>query len=202
MSWWKAALPLIVAGLLSGCVSDREGYDYAAISRKIGPPKPGQSRIVVLSEKGNSFSAAGCNLAVDGGAAGTVNPGTYVYVDRPAGRHELVATQALFPGDTRREVATAAGRTHFFLVKNSSRADTVNGGVLIGGLVGMAVASAVTAGSDNPGPVELYPLEESAARTILANLQLAKWAGGEPRHPPARVRFRPPRVNPTGKPGI
>jgi hypothetical protein len=45
---------------------------------------------------------------------------------------------------------------------------------MIGGLVGMAVASAVTTGSDNPGPVELYPLEESAARTILANLQLAE----------------------------
>jgi hypothetical protein len=174
MSWRNAALPLIVAGLLSGCMSDRTGFDYAAISQKVGPPKPGQSRIIVLSEKGNNFSAAGCNLAVDGNAAGAVNPGTYVYVDRPAGRHELVATQALFPGDTKREITTAAGRTHFFLVKNSSRGDTLKGGAMIGGLVGMAVASAVTTGTDNPGPVELYPLEESAARTILANLQLAE----------------------------
>jgi hypothetical protein len=174
MSWRGAALPLIVAGLLSGCVSDRSGFDYAAVAQRVGPPKPGQSRIVVLSEKGNGLSAAACDLKVDGNPAGAVNPGTYVYVDRPAGRHELLATQALFPGDSKREITTAAGRTHFFLVKNSSRGDTLKGGALIGGLVGMAVASAVTTGSDNPGPVELYPLEESAARTILANLQLAE----------------------------
>src|SRR5258706_10052328 len=137
MSWRGAALPLIVAGLLSGCMSDRTGFDYAAISQKIGPPKPGQSRIVVLSEKGNNFSAAGCNLAVDGNASGAVNPGTYVYVDRPAGRHELVATQALFPGDTKREITTAAGRTHFFLVNNTSRGDTLKGGPMIAAPGGM-----------------------------------------------------------------
>ena len=34
--------------LLSGCMTAKVGTDYAAISQKIGPPKAGQSRVVVL----------------------------------------------------------------------------------------------------------------------------------------------------------
>ena len=36
---------------LSGCVTAKIGTDYAAVSQKMGPPKPGQSRIVVLQQK-------------------------------------------------------------------------------------------------------------------------------------------------------
>jgi hypothetical protein len=32
--------------------------------------------------------------------------GTYVYVDRPAGRHQLIASESLFPGDTKRDITT------------------------------------------------------------------------------------------------
>lgn len=175
MSWRGAALPLIVAGLLSGCVSDRSGFDYAAISQKVGPPKPGQSRIVIISEKANGMESAVCDLKVDGAAVGNrLTPGTYVYADRPAGRHELVASQTLFPGETKRDFTTAPGRTYFFLAKNSERSKAVTGGVMIGGLTGALVASAITAGNANPGPVDLYPLDEGATRTTLAGLQLAE----------------------------
>jgi hypothetical protein len=172
----RGVVLLMVAGLLSGCVSDRTGFDYAAIVRKVGPPKPGQSRIVVLSEKrtGLGFDAAQCDLKVDGEAVGQVIPGTYLYADRPAGRHELVATQVLFPGDTKREITTVSGRTSFLLIRNSERAKAVTGMALVGGLAGAAVASAATAGSENPGPVELYPLEEAAATATLAELQQAE----------------------------
>jgi Protein of unknown function (DUF2846) len=172
----RSVVLLMVAGLLSGCVSDRTGFDYAAIVQKVGPPKSGQSRIVVLSEKsgGVGLDAALCDLMVDGGPTSRVKPGTYVYVDRPAGRHELVASQTLFPGDTKREVTTASGRTYFFVIKNSDRSRALTGMTLVGGLAGAVVASAATAGSDNPGPVDIYPLEEAAARTTLAELQLAE----------------------------
>ena len=175
MSWRSGAL-LSVAVALSGCVSDRAGFEYAAIVQKVGPPKSGQSRIVVLSEKGSGLGldAALCDLKVDGGAVGQVKAGTYVYTDRPAGRHELVATQMLFPGDTKREITTVAGRTYFFLIRNSDRAKAITGVTLVGGLAGALVASAATAGSENPGPVDLYPLEEAAAKTTLAGLQLAE----------------------------
>jgi hypothetical protein len=44
---------------------------------------------------------------------------------------------------------------------------------IIGGLAGVAVAAAATAGSDNLGPGEFVPLDEPTARTMLAELQLA-----------------------------
>ena len=51
-------------------------------------------------ESATTFFGAGCDLSVDGGAVGKLKPGTYVYADRPAGQHLLLATQPLFPGDT------------------------------------------------------------------------------------------------------
>jgi hypothetical protein len=181
--WWRGGAGSNVAGLLSaillpamllsGCVSDRTGFDYAAVTQKVGPPRPGQSRIVVLSEKatGLGYDSAVCDLKVDGGPAGQVKPGTYVYVDRPAGRHEIVATQVLFPGETKRDITTVSGRTYFILARNSDRNRALTGMAFAGGLAGVLVASVATAGAENPGPVDLYPLEDAAAKTALAELQ-------------------------------
>jgi hypothetical protein len=162
--------------LVSGCVSDGVGNDYATVAQRIGPPKPGQSRIVVLQEKRNglSMSFCACDMKLDGSPIGKVIVGTYVYADRPAGRHQLVASEALFPGDTTREFTTESGRTHYFLVRSSERHDAVTGVTMVAGLAGALVASAATSGSQNPGPAVLFPLDEKAARTTLAELQLAQ----------------------------
>jgi hypothetical protein len=176
MTWRRAALPLVVVGLLSGCVSDRAGFDYAAIAQKVGPPKPGQSRIVVLQEKAGVGNLAYCicDMKLDGNEIGRLKPGTYVYADRPAGVHTLLADETMFPGETRRDITMASGRTQFFVVRTGQRHDAITGMTLAGGLVGAAVASVATAGADNPGPVDLFPLGEGAARTTLAGLQLAE----------------------------
>jgi hypothetical protein len=167
---------LAVGLLLSGCVSDRIGTDYAAIAHKVGPPKPGQSRIVVLQEKrdGLSMALCACDLKLDGSPIGKVTVGTYVYADRPAGRHQLTASEVLFPGETKRDITTESGRTYFFLVRSSERHDAVTGVTMIGGLAGAVVASVATYGNENPGPANFFPLDESTARTTLAQLQLAE----------------------------
>ena len=98
---WRGVGLLMAAVLLSGCVTtERTGVDYAGMMQRLGPPRAGQARIVLLSEKakGLGLDAAVCDVKIDGNPAGTLKPGTYLYVDRPAGRHELLATQALFPG--------------------------------------------------------------------------------------------------------
>jgi hypothetical protein len=169
---------MLLAGglLLSGCVSDRVGTDYAAVSQKVGPPKAGQSRIVVLQEKrkGLSMAFCACDVKLDGAPIGKVVVGTYAYADRPAGRHQLMASEVLFPGDTTREFATESGRTYFFLVRSSERHDSVSGVTMVAGLAGALVASAATAGNANPGPAEFFPLDEPTARTTLAELQSAQ----------------------------
>jgi hypothetical protein len=174
--FWRGMVLAVLAALLVGCASQKTGADYAGLVQKVGPPRPGQSRIVLLSEKakGLGLDAAACNLKVDGSSAGVLKPGTYLYVDRPAGRHELLATQSLFPGDTKRDIATESGRTYFFLVRTSDRANAVTGMAIVGGLAGALVATAATSGNQNPGPVDLFPLDEAAARTTIAELQLAE----------------------------
>jgi hypothetical protein len=166
---------LAAAMLLSGCVSDGIGTDYASVAQKIGPPKSGRSRIVVLQEKrkGLSMALCACDMKIDGEPIGKVLVGTYVYADRPAGRHQLVASEILFPGETKRDFTTDSGRTYYFLVRSSERHDAVSGGAILGGIVGVVAASVVTSGSENTGPAELHPLDEATARTTLAELQLA-----------------------------
>jgi hypothetical protein len=163
------------AVLLSGCVSDGVGMDYAAIAQKLGSPKAGQSRIVVLQEKrkGLSMAFCACDMKLDGSAIGKVIAGTYVYADRPAGPHQFLVSESLFPGETKHDFTTQPGRTYFFLVKSSQRHDAVTGFAVVGGLAGAVVGSAVTSGDGNPGPADILPLDESAARTTLAELKLA-----------------------------
>jgi hypothetical protein len=111
---------------------------------------------------------------LDGAPIGKVTVGTYVYADVPAGRHQLLASETLFPGDTKRDFATESGRTYFFLVRSSARHDSVTGMALMGGLAGAVVGSVATSGSENPGPAEFFPLDDPAARTTIAELRLAE----------------------------
>jgi hypothetical protein len=43
-----------------------------------------------------------------------------------------------------------------------------------GGLLGLALSTALTSGYDNPGPIDFFPLDEAAARTTIAQLKLAQ----------------------------
>lgn len=172
--FWRGVASAIAAVLLSSCVTERTGFDYAAMLQKVGPPKAGQSRIVVLQEKGNALGATACDVKLDGSPVGRLKTGTYVYADRSAGRHQLLATETMFPGESRRDITTESGRTYFFLARPSERHNAVTGMSLAGGLAGMLVASAATSGSNNPGPIDFFPLDEAAARTALAELQLAE----------------------------
>jgi Protein of unknown function (DUF2846) len=158
---------------LAGCVSDQVGTDFASVSQKMGPPRAGQSRVVFLQDKrqGLSMAICACEVKLDGAPLGKIVAGKYAYADRPSGRHELLVTELLFPGDTKREIVMESGRTQFFLIKSSARHDAATGGAILGGLAGLAVVSVVTAGEANPGPAELVPLDEATARTKLAELQ-------------------------------
>ena len=171
----RAAI-LSAAALLSGCVSDGVGSDYATVAQKVGPPKAGQSRIVVFQEKrqGLSMALCACQIAVDGNPIGRVLVGTYVYADRPAGRHHLAATESLFPGESTRDITTVAGRTYYFLVRTSERHDAMSGGAVIAGVAGVLVTAVATADKEDQGPAQLIPLDEPSARTALAELELAQ----------------------------
>jgi hypothetical protein len=62
-AWICAALLL-----LSGCVTDKVGPDYAATPQRIGPPPTGRSRIVLLAaqKKGLLFQGTVCDVKLCG----------------------------------------------------------------------------------------------------------------------------------------
>ena len=175
--FWRGVALLISVLLLGGCETQRDGLDYAAIARKVGPPKAGHARIVVLREKGFGGIVDGAwNVQLDGTPIIGLKTGTFAFADRPNGKHELTATEAAFPGVTRYEVMAQSGRTYFFVARTSKRKNAMMAAAAGtgGGILGLALSTALTSGYDNPGPIDFFPLDEPAARTTIAELKLAQ----------------------------
>ncbi|MBH5370038.1 DUF2846 domain-containing protein [Bradyrhizobium sp. CNPSo 4016] len=174
MTFWRGVFALLIAVWLGGCETERKGLDFSGMMQRVGPPAAGRSRIVVLREKGYAgIGDAGWDVKLDGGPMADLKTGTYVYLDRPAGQHQLSATAAMFPGTSQREFSTQAGRTYFFLARPSERSKVLGGMAMAGGVAGLLVGAAVTSNNSNPGPLDFFPLEEDAARTTIAELRLA-----------------------------
>jgi hypothetical protein len=174
--FWRGVALLTAAVLLCGCETIvRNGLDYSAMMQKVGPPRPGQSRIVVLREKAyGGLTDAGWDIKLDGGPMTGLKTGTYVYADRPAGPHQLSATEPLFPGETQVDIVAESGHTYFFVARMSERRNALMTVSATNGLLGVVVGSAITAGYKNPGPFDFLPLEETAARATIAELRLAE----------------------------
>jgi hypothetical protein len=171
---FRNACTFAAAALLFGCAATRDGLDYASVSKTYGGPKNGQGRIVVLLEKGYAGAFDhGYPVSLDNEPIGELKTGTFVYADRPAGRHELSVNEWDFPGVTRQEVNVTPGRTYFFVTKQSDRSKAITVGSF-GGLAGIAVTAVATSGSSNPGPVDFTPLDEAAGMRAISELRLAE----------------------------
>jgi hypothetical protein len=185
---------IATALLLSGCASTQEGLDFAAVSQTSGGPKNGQGRIVVLRETAFVGSMdGGYSVSLDGEPMGDLKTGTFIFRDRPAGRHELSVNRWDFPGVTKHEFSVAPGRTYFYAAKMSERAQALLAGSFAG-LAGLAVTAVATSGSSNPGPVDFVLLDDAAGRQAISELRLEEPAVENrviaPR-PPAGVDNRP-----------
>jgi hypothetical protein len=172
---WRVLVLSVVTAALSGCVTAREGVDFASVSRTAGGPKAGQGRIVVLREAGYAgLIDYGYAVTLDGEPMGELKTGTFLYLDRSAGRHQLSVDESGFPGVTRNDISVASGRTYFFLVKPSERSKALQAGQVAGGLVGLAVTAIATSQVDNPGPVDFVALDDAAGRLAISDLRLVK----------------------------
>jgi hypothetical protein len=164
----------VAAAMLAGCAPTRDGAQFTSVAQSVGPPKAGQARIVVMRDKGfGGLVDYGYAVTVDDRSLGELKTGTFLTTDVPASRHQLGVKVFSFPGETRQDFATAAGRTYFFKVIESERAKTLKGAQMAGGLIGLGIASAVTSDDKNPGPVDFVPMDEAAARAAITELRLA-----------------------------
>ena len=169
---WVASV--LAALLLCSCqTTDRNGFDYATMTQKVGPPKAGQARIVMLREKTFRIVDSDFRFELDGAPIRGLKTGTYVYADRPAGRHRFTATEDGFPGTTEIDISIQSGQTYFYVVRMSQRKAAIVANASTG-VLGLALSTALTAGYKNPGPLDFLPLEETAARTAIVDLRLAE----------------------------
>jgi hypothetical protein len=167
---WRVLAGCVLAMLISGCVTDNGGPDYASMTQKVGPPRAGQARIVLLRE--SSIKLGSFDVKLDGTPLTGLKSGTYVYADTAAGTHRLTADEVMFPGSTQQEIAVQSGRTYFFMVRSSKKSDALTAMSVVGGLAGFAVGAMATSGSDNPGPLDFIAMDAAAATTALAELRL------------------------------
>jgi hypothetical protein len=78
-----------------------------------------------------------------------------------------------FPGVTRVDFTAQSGQTVFFVARFSERktATIANAST---GLLGYGLTLAMTAGYKNQGPMDFLALDDTAARTTIAELKLAQ----------------------------
>lgn len=127
----------VIAIALAGCVT-AGGADYASLSQKIGAPKAGQARIVVFREKAFRGSLdGGYDIKLDGEPMKPLRTGTYFYVDRPAGKHQMTCDVIMFPGTTRFDFVVQPGRTYYYAARPSDRADKLMGAQIGAGAGGL-----------------------------------------------------------------
>ena len=69
---------------------------------------------------------------------------------------------------TRQDLNLQAGQTYFFVARDSKRKNAY-AATASTGLLGLALTTAITSTYDNPGPLDFFPLEESAAKATIAD---------------------------------
>ena len=57
------------------------------MTQKVGPPKAGHARVVMLREKSFGIVDSVSRFELDGAPIQGLKAGTYAYADRPAGQH-------------------------------------------------------------------------------------------------------------------
>jgi hypothetical protein len=168
---------LAAVSLLSACASpDRTGATFTALQSRVGQPKPGQGRIVVLRTK--AFSGiidVGWEVRLDNEPMGDLKTGTFVYRDRPAGTHELTFARA---GDlyraSRRTVTVVPGRTYYFRLEMNDKGNAVQASATVAGLAGLLIVSAATSAQDDRGLFDFVPVEGRFAQEAMAEVRLAE----------------------------
>jgi Protein of unknown function (DUF2846) len=184
-------MPLVLLALtvVTGCAAPaRTGATLDALTKNIGTPKAGHARLFVLRDK--AFAGiidAGWNVHLDGQTMGDLKTGTFVYLDRPAGRHQLTFARG---GDlahvSRLDFDVAGGRTYYFRIELNDKGRMVAAGSSMGGVLPLLVTSAVAAAADDRGLFDFIPLDSATATQAMAELRLADPAEPTQSTPPPR----------------
>ena len=179
---WRMPFVLLAVTAVTGCAAPaRTGATLDALTKNIGVPKAGHARVFVLRDK--AFAGIidpGWKIQLDGQIMGDLKTGTFVYLDRPAGRHQL----SFFRGGdlahvSRLDFDVAGGRSYYFRIELNEKGRMVAAGSSMGGVLPLLVTSTIAAAADDRGLFDFIPLDNATATQALAELRLA-----DPAEPP------------------
>jgi hypothetical protein len=166
-SSWQLCTAFSLAAVLTGCMTE-SGPPLASMARLSGPPK-GMARIVVVRpEKGYKFAIGDRAFPVklDGEPLGELATGTFAYLDRPAGAHQLSAEYWDWPGATRHDFTAVSGRTYYFRASLNEKVNDIRAVSIISPVGGLIAAGATY--NDRQGPIDLMPISEREAKQAIA----------------------------------
>jgi len=170
----RVGLAVLIACAVLGCAatSTGTGSTTATASKTVGPPKPGQSRVVLMRTGG---AGVDWRVQLDGQLMDGLRAGTFVVRDRPPGHHQFMyANAAQLARPSLQEFDTVAGRTYYYRIDLNERGWLVESGNMQAGALPMLVTSAIAAAASDKGLYDFIPLDEKAARAELAALQPAE----------------------------
>jgi hypothetical protein len=84
-----AARRAAAACLLGAAAACATGSSYRQMAAKLAPPAEGMSRIFVYLTTSSGAPAFWPQIAIDGELVGELRTGSFFYVDRPAGVHQV-----------------------------------------------------------------------------------------------------------------
>jgi hypothetical protein len=159
------------AAVVAGCAT-QSGPPLSSLATVGGPPK-GMARVVVVRQEQTSFVMrnGGFPVKLDGEPLGDLAVGTFAYLDRPGGSHQLSAEIWGNPGVTRLDFTAASGRTYFFRASLNEKMNDVAAVTMISPIGGV-IASAATY-NDRQGPIDLTPMSEVEAKQVIAAAKAA-----------------------------
>jgi Protein of unknown function (DUF2846) len=165
-SSWRWSVAFALAAVLGGCATD-SGSPLSSLAT-VGGLHAGMARVVVVREEPRSMGMRNGNFPVklDGEPIGELSPGTFAYLDCPAGAHQLSADFWGTPGVTRRDFTAAPGRTYYFRASLNEKADGLSAVSVISPIGGLIAAAATY--NDRQGPIDLTPISESEAKQAMA----------------------------------
>lgn len=163
--YWAFSL----AAVLTGCAT-QSGPPLSSLAT-LGAPPAGMARIVVVRREKGYFGIGDRAFPVklDGEPLGELMTGSFAYLDRPAGSHQLSAEFWDSPGVTRVDFTAAQGRTYFFGASLNEKAKDLQVVSMISPVGGL-FASAATY-NDRQGPINLTPISAAEAKQVVAAAQ-------------------------------
>jgi hypothetical protein len=167
----RIVVAIASATAVAGCVT-QSGPPLSSLATVGGPPK-GMARIVVVRQEQASPVGryAGFPVKLDGEPLGDLTVGTFAYLDRPGGSHQLTAELWGNPGVTRLDLAAVPGRTYYFRASLNEKMNGIAVATMISPIGGL-IAEAATY-NDRQGPIDLTPVSEVEAKQVIAAARAA-----------------------------